>query len=110
MCRLRQNSMLARGFHLRPDGAHSLSFFISVFVDDFNPTHDVLIELCQLFRRDPILLVLGTTNNLNFMALKIDSLHAETSYVPNLMLIAFRIPVPRDLRSEERRVGKDGVA
>jgi len=76
MCRLRQNSMLARGFHLRPDGAHSLSFFISVFVDDFNPTHDVLIELCQLFCRDPILLVLGTTeealdNRLDYLGLRL---------------------------------------
>jgi hypothetical protein len=32
------------------------------------------------------------------MALKIVSPHAETSYVANLMFIAFRIPVPRDLR------------
>ena len=76
-------------------GTSGLLCLAAILTNDLNEPNDVVIQLFQLFGRNPPLRVVVATNLLNFIATHKRTANRKPSDVPNT--IVFDVPSTRDL-------------
>jgi hypothetical protein len=65
--------------------------------DHFDLTDQVLVELGEVFGRDPILPMHCTSDNLNIISCEECRADAKPGYISYLVRVMLRVPIARDL-------------